>query len=294
MIQKLRKIYPSLIVYEEKHVNFKQNYKWFITNQNEVIGIDKKELVQKDASLLAVFLTPYDIQFPILTIEEQKWYDMIHSTDTPIDDELKQSYRFVYFSMQENQIESSTFKDAIQELFSQQVPILWINGHEGIIIEEKTMLEERMNYDQIIDILMSDLYVKISFFVGPFLENVKNINHHYHSLIKAAQTVLSKSKNSVETYIDAVPYLLIDQSNPLLLDEMKQIILQEYLNDDDTLKMVETFVHLNLNMSETAKELYMHRNSLQYRIDRFYEKTGIDIRQFHQAMAVYLAILAKK
>lgn len=294
MIQKLKKIYSSLVVYEEHIENFNPNYQWYITDQNEIIGIEKKELAKKDASLLAVFLSPYDIQFPILTTEEQKWYDIIHSNDHQVNDRFKHSYRFVYFSMQENQIESNTFKDAIQELFSQQVPILWINGHEGIIIEEKSMLEERIDYDQIIDILMSDLYVKINFFVGPFLEHVENINHHYHSLIKSAKIVLGKSKRSVETYVDAVPYLLIEQSDPRLLGEMKQMILQTYLDDDDTLKMIETFVHLNLNISETAKELYMHRNSLQYRLDRFYEKTGIDIRQFHQAIAVYLAILAKK
>jgi len=294
MIQKLQEIYSSLIVYEDKLANFNRNYKWFITDQNEIIGIDKKEITEKDASLLEAFLTPYDIQFPIYTTKEQKWHDLIHSTDKPVDHELKYSYRFVYFSMQENQIEPSTFIDAIQELFSQQVPILWKNGHEGIIIEEKTMLEERIDYDQIIDILMSDLYVKISFFVGPFQESVENIHHHYHSLIKSAQKILFKSKRSVVSYVDAVPYLLIDQSNSELLSEIKQMILQEYLDDDDTLKMIETFVHLNLNISETAKELYMHRNSLQYRLDRFYEKTGIDIRQFEQAVAVYLALLANK
>src|SRR5699024_4212314 len=107
MIQKLQKIYSSLIIYDEKHVNFNQNYKLFITDQNEIIGIDKKELTQKDASLLAVFLTPYDIQFTILTAEEQKWHDIIHSNDQQINDKLKHSYRFVYFSMQENQIEST-------------------------------------------------------------------------------------------------------------------------------------------------------------------------------------------
>ncbi len=294
MIQKLRKIYSSLIVHENKLENFNHNYKWFMTDKNEIIGIDKNEITPRDASLLATFLMPYDVQFPVLTTEEQKWHDMIHSTETTIKFELKHPYRFVYFSMQENQIEPITFKDAIQELFSKQVPILWRNGHEGIIIEEQTMLEESIAYDQIIDILMSDLYVKISFFVGPFQDNMDHINHHYQSLISSAQTVLSHSKKSVVTYVDAVPYLLIDQSDPELLTEITQTILQEYLNDDDTLKMIETFVHFNLNISETAKELYMHRNSLQYRLDRFYEKTGIDIRQFHQAMAVYLALLAKK
>ncbi|WP_232787093.1 helix-turn-helix domain-containing protein [Planococcus sp. MB-3u-03] len=37
----------------------------------------------------------------------------------------------------------------------------------------------------------------------------------------------------------------------------------------------------------------MHRNSLQYRLDRFHENTGIDVRKFEHAMAVYLAILIK-
>lgn len=293
MIQKLRKIYSSLIVHEDKLENFSHQYKWYMTDQNKIIGIDKDEITPKDASLLATFLTPYDVQFPILTPEEQKWHDMIHSSETT-NFELKHPFRFVYFSMQENQIEPSTFKEAIQELFSKQVPILWRNGHEGVIIEEQTTLEENIAYDQIIDILMSDLYVKINFFVGPFLVDIVHITDHYHSFIESAQTVLSYSKNSVVTYVDAVPYLLIDQSHPDLLTEITQIILQEYMDDDDTLKMIDTFVQFNLNISETAKELYMHRNSLQYRLDRFHENTGIDIRQFHHAMAVYLALLAKK
>jgi DNA-binding PucR family transcriptional regulator len=38
----------------------------------------------------------------------------------------------------------------------------------------------------------------------------------------------------------------------------------------------------------------MHRNSLQYRIDKFIEKTGIDIKHFKGAVAVYLAILLQQ
>src|SRR5699024_3780152 len=97
---------------------------------------------------------------------------------------------------------------------------------------------------------------------------------HYHSLMQSAQTVLSYSKKSVVSYVDAVPYLLIAQTDSDLLTDITQTILQEYINDDDTLKMIETFVQCNLNISETSKELYMHRNSLQYRLDRFLEKTG--------------------
>lgn len=294
MIDKLRKIFTSLIVHKDHHDHLDAKYKWFITDDHEIIGILNSEITEKDTSLLTAFLSPYHTTLPIPSEEERKWQDYIHSTEPNNDLSFKNTYRFVYFSMHENQIDPLLFKDAIHELFAKQMPILWNNGHEGIIIEEQEIAEESIAYDQIIDVLMSDLYVNINFFVGPFQADLSNINHEYHSLIKAAKVVFSHSKKSVVTYIDAIPYLLIDQSNMELRLDITHTILQEYVDDEETLKMIDTFVQCNLNLSETAKELYMHRNSLQYRLDRFFEKTGIDVRQFNHALAVYLALLAKK
>ena len=296
MINQLRKVYPSLLIYDDGFDNLNRNYKWFVTDNNELIGIDEKEVTPKDASLLAAFLAPYNINFPLQTAEEQRWEKVIHSTDpyAEMESTLDNPYRFIYFSINKNQITPILFKDAIQELFAKQVPILWVNEHEGIMIEEQTAHEESTSYEQIIDILMSDLYVKIKFYVGPFQKKLAGIHQHYQSVTSAAKKIFTFSNKTVVTYIDAVPYLLIDQTAPDLRQEISTTILQEYINDDETLNMIETFVQCNLNISETAKRLHLHRNSLQYRLDRFFEKTGIDIRQFHQAMTVYLALLARE
>ena len=295
MINQLRKIYPSLLVYHDGFDNLNRNYKWFVTDNNELIGIDEKEVTPKDASLLAAFLEPYNINFPLQTAEEQRWEKVIHpDPHAEMEFALDNPYRFIYFSINKNQITPILFKDAIQELFAKQVPILWINEHEGILIEEQTANEDSTSYKQIIDILMSDLYVKIKFYVGPFQKSLAGIHQHYHSVTSAAKKVFTFSNKTVVTYIDAVPYLLIDQTEEDFRREISTTVLQEYSNDDETLKMIETFVQCNLNISETAKRLHMHRNSLQYRLDRFFEKTGIDIRQFHQAMTVYLALLANR
>lgn len=294
MIDKLRKIFSTLIVHNDQHDHLNSEYKWFITDDHEIIGILNNEITEKDSSLLTAFLTPYHTTLPIPSEEERKWQDHIHSTDSGNHLDFNKKYRFVYFSMHENQIDPILFKDAIHELFARQVPILWNNGHEGIIIEEQELAEESIAYDQIIDVLMSDLYVNINFFVGPFQADLANVNQQYHSLIKAAKVVFIHSNKPVVTYVDAIPYLLIDQSNLELRLDITNTILQEYVDDEETLNMIDTFVQCNLNLSETAKELYMHRNSLQYRLDRFFEKTGIDVRQFNHALAVYLALLAKK
>ena len=295
MINQLRKIYSSLIVYNEGENNLERNYKWFIMTNNEIIGIHEDELTAKDLTLLDTFLVPYNIELPILTEEEEKWRQVIYSTESSESEfELDSPFRFVYFFISENQISPNLFNDAIHELFAKKVPILWKNGSEGIIIEKQQDSDENLSYDQIINVLMSDLYVNINFFVGPFKEDLKEINHHFEALSKDAKTVFGYTNKPVVTYVDAIPYLLIHQTEPELREEISKTILQEYLDDEDTLKMLETFVQCNLNISETAKELYMHRNSLQYRLDRFLERTGIDVRQFQHAMPVYLAMLARK
>ncbi|WP_203247646.1 PucR family transcriptional regulator [Sporosarcina beigongshangi] len=295
MINQLRKIYPSLIVYTEGQDYVNLTYKWFVMN-DDIIGIHEDELTAKDASLLATFIVPYNINFPIPTDEEQKWSAVIHATNASASASLKwlNPYRFVYFSIKKNEVDPIVFKSAVQELFTKPVPILWANGYEGIIIEEQVTTEESTSYEQIIDLLMSDLYVKINFFVGPYRQGEEGIAQHYQSLFNAAKSVFVYSNKAVVTYIDAVPYLLLHQTDQNFRSDMSQTILQVYRDDEETLKMIETFVHCNLNLSETAKALHMHRNSLQYRLDRFLEKTGIDIRQFHQAMTVYLALLARK
>ena len=296
MIDQLRKIYPSLYLYNEGIDNLTDDYKWFLTDTNVVIGILKKELTSKDTLLLTTFLTPYDIKIPTLTETEQRWKKVINLPERDIESEfpIHNRYRFVYFSINKNQITPSSFKEAIQEVFGNQVSILWENEYEGIIIENQLTLEDNTSYEQIIDILMSDLYVKIKFYVGPFQADLVDVHRHYLSLTQSARKLFTVSNKAVLTYVDAVPYLLIDQIDSHQRQDISQAVLQEYIDDEESLEMIEAFVQCNLNISETAKRLHMHRNSLQYRLDRFFEKTNIDIRQFHQAMTVYLALLAKE
>lgn len=294
MIKKLREIFSSLIVYHDEMNHFDPNFKWFITTEQDIIGIHKNELTTKDTSLLSALLIPFDIDFPVPTDNEKKWEHILHKDATDPLIQLTHRYRFVYFSIKENQIKPTVFKDAIQELFSEDIPILWITNHQGIIVEEHEVNRESISYEHIIDILMSDLYINIKFFVGPFQKELNHIKSYYEHIVKGAEIAFIYSKKSVVTFPEVVPFLFANQMDPQLKSNITNIVLQDFINDSETLKMIEVFVQCNLNISETAKELYMHRNSLQYRLDRFYEKTSIDIRQFQNAMTVYLALIANK
>ena len=296
MIEQLKKIYSTLIVYKDGSDELALDYNWFTTEKNEIIGIRNEELTSKDISLLTTFLSPYNVKFPTPTVAENNWRKLIFSTELKEEKDWKPDnpFRFVYFSFNKNQIEPVLFKDAIEALFDKQVPVLWENEHEGFLIEQQTMEEESISLEQIIDTLMSDLYVKINFFVGPYKKDLVNITLHYNSLTNVAKRVFLYTNKSVVTFVDAIPFLLTKQTEAELRMDISKTILQEYIDDEETIKMIETFFSCNLNLSETSKVLHLHRNSLQYRLDRFYEKTGMDIRQFHDAMTVSLALLARR
>lgn len=290
MIKKLREIYSSLITYKNMPKTELDSYKWFISDENQIIGIAKSELTDKDTNLLSTFLKPHNITIPEMTATEEQWYSYINKEKH--DDSKPITYRLIFFSFQKFQIEPAYFKEAINEFFAKQVPILWENDHEGIIVEVD--LDDAISYEQIIDVLMSDLYVKINFFVGPYLNTLSDAKKSHRALIAGADTVFFHSEKAVTTYIEAIPFILLNQTKSELRAEIIDTVLGETAEEEELLKTIETFISCNLNVSVTAKELYMHRNSLQYRLDKFTEKTGIDIRQFHQAVTVYLALLGRK
>ncbi len=61
--------------------------------------------------------------------------------------------------------------------------------------------------------------------------------------------------------------------------------------DEETLQTVERFFENDLNISETARQLYIHRNTLVYRLERFQKIIGLDVRKFEDAMTFKLAMM---
>ena len=67
----------------------------------------------------------------------------------------------------------------------------------------------------------------------------------------------------------------------------------EELTDED-LSTVRIFLNNNLNISETARQLYTHRNTLVYRLEKLEKLTGLDIRRFEDAMTFHIALMVRE
>ena len=64
--------------------------------------------------------------------------------------------------------------------------------------------------------------------------------------------------------------------------------------DDEELQTVFTFFDNNLNISETARQLYIHRNTLVYRLEKIQKKTGLDVRVFEDALTFKIAVMVER
>lgn len=87
-------------------------------------------------------------------------------------------------------------------------------------------------------------------------------------------------------------YLLQDQET---IDERRHVTNQTFeALENSTIDLLEALFNHSLNVSHTAKALFMHRNTLNYRLDRLYETTGYDARQFYDASLLQLIVTLHK
>ena len=64
--------------------------------------------------------------------------------------------------------------------------------------------------------------------------------------------------------------------------------------DEEILTTINKFFENNLNVSETSRQLFIHRNTLVYRLEKLQKQTGIDIRSFEDAITFKIAMMVVK
>lgn len=87
------------------------------------------------------------------------------------------------------------------------------------------------------------------------------------------------------------PFLLLETEKEkleTLLSEEAELL---FGSESELRKTIKLFIENNSNVTLTAKKLHLHRNSLQYRIDKFIERSGIDIKSYKGALLAYFICL---
>ena len=131
---------------------------------------------------------------------------------------------------------------------------------------------------------------------------VININEVEIALVKEAQSALEVAKvfdtdRTIVSYDNLGIARLIYQL-PTTLCEMflKEVFKRGSIEslDQETLFTIQRFFENNLNVSETSRKLFVHRNTLVYRLEKIKKLTGLDLREFEDAIVFKVALMVKK
>ena len=171
-----------------------------------------------------------------------------------------------------------------------------------ILVKEISDKEDKDNIEQFANDLVNRLAEETNYDVlvsiGSVINDLKNIS----SSFKEAKMALEVGKIFEENKkVTKYEKLGIGRLIYQLPNNLCQMFIKEVLNgitmasfDEETLSTVAKFFENNLNVSETSRQLYIHRNTLVYRLDKLQKMTGLDLRNFDDAIIFKIMLMVSK
>ena len=194
--------------------------------------------------------------------------------------------------------------DVIQNLFPDKNKDFVFNITENDIVLVK---EVKNNIDvrdleklarSISDTLSSEFFTKVNVGIGTPVVGVKDLARSF----KEAQTALEVGKvfdtdKNIVSYDNlGIARLIYHLPTTLCETFLKEVFKKNSIEslDHETLFTIQKFFENSLNVSETSRKLFVHRNTLVYRLDKIKKLTGLDLREFDHAIIFKIALMVKK
>ncbi len=192
--------------------------------------------------------------------------------------------------------------DVLSGMFpdKQQDFVLSINETDIAIVKQLSSMSEDVEAlaKTIEETLRSELFIKCVIGIGTVADHLRSLADSY----KDAQTAIDVGKvfdteKSIINYenlgIGRLIYQLPTTLCEIFLSEVFKKSAIDSL-DQETLFTINKFFENNLNVSETSRKLFVHRNTLVYRLEKIKKITGLDLRQFDHAIVFKVALMVRK
>lgn len=175
--------------------------------------------------------------------------------------------KYYYFTSHQK-LDKSSFDDIIRKSYSQYLEIEYFDNFSGVILADENFF---VRLNSIIEILNFDLGTNLI-----FLETYK--------LGSLAEKTILKLAQDKKYGVFAVSLVILQYSlskDLVLYQELKkefQSISKELLNT------AVAYINCNMNACLASKSLYIHRNTFNYRLNKFIEQTQLDIRNYNNSI----------
>jgi len=154
---------------------------------------------------------------------------------------------------------------------------------------------ETITPENVIAHLESEVMISAKVYVGPKVNSIVDLKKAYeqtHQLI----SLFVKNEDNIIQFKDVLYLKVLNE----LSEEYKASLMDDYLKiypinqlNDELNETIYGFFNHNLNVTDTANALFLHRNTLVYRLNKIHQLTNLDIRQFDDAniMMILLSLI---
>ena len=213
---------------------------------------------------------------------------------------IEQSERVVFVIDVERK-KDSTIMEMVKNLFVTKAKdfVTEVDEQSIILVKDTRDMKEEDNLENLAEMIVDNLHaeamVRVRVGYGNRVRDLQDIAKSYQEakmalevgrIFYADKEIISYSKLGIGRLIYQLPMSLCE----MFIQEVFGGGIPDIFNEE-TLTTIQKFFENNLNISETARQLYVHRNTLVYRLERLEKIIGLDIRKFDDAMTFKIAMM---
>ena len=150
----------------------------------------------------------------------------------------------------------------------------------------------------LVDMLNTEALSKVHVAYGTIVNEIKDVSRSYKEAKIALDVgkIFYSGRNVVAYNNLGIGRLIYQLPMPLCKMFIKEIFDGKSPDDfdEETITTINKFFENSLNVSETSRQLYIHRNTLVYRLDKLQKSTNLDLRVFEDAITFKIALMVVK
>ena len=212
--------------------------------------------------------------------------------------------RRVVFLIESNETIDVQAQDALKDFFSSESnDFVTAVDEKNIIVVKELQAED--GYEEVqkiaasmLDMLSSEVMLSTRVAYGTIVNEIKEVSRSYKEAKMALEVgkIFFVDRKIVAYNALGIGRLIYQLPIPLCKMFIKEIFVDVSPDDfdEETLETISKFFENNLNVSETSRQLFIHRNTLVYRLDKLDRATGLDLRVFDDAITFQIALMVVK
>ena len=194
--------------------------------------------------------------------------------------------------------------ETVRSLFASKTKdfITAVDEKNIILVKEVRQGESYGELDKtantILDMMNTEAMTKVRVSYGTVINDIKEVSRSYKEAKMALDVgrIFYANKNVIAYSNLGIGRLIYQLPIPLCKMFIREVFDGKSPDefDEETLATINKFFENSLNVSETSRQLYIHRNTLVYRLDKLQKSTGLDLRIFEDAITFKIALMVAK